>query len=88
MFHDLVMYYGAVNYVERGGNGILDLLKEYVESGGSRILFGNALLTTLVGFAAMLLKGTPAHMLASIGGVAVYLLPFALEAKNEFSNIS
>jgi hypothetical protein len=88
MFHDLVMYYGAINYVERGGNGILDLLKDYVESGGSRILFGNALLTTFVGFGAMLLKGTPAHIIASIAGVAVYLLPFALEAKNEFSNIS
>jgi len=88
MLHDLVMQYGVINQVARGGNGIVDLLKDYSESGGSRILFGNALLTVLVSFATMLLKGTPVHMIASMAGVAAYILPFALETKNEFSTIS
>ena len=88
LLHDLVMQYGVINQVARGGNGIIDLLKDYSESGGSRILFGNALLTVLVSFATMLLKGTPVHMIASMAGVAAYILPFALETKNEFSTIS
>jgi hypothetical protein len=88
LLHDLVMQYGVINQVARGGNGIVDLLKDYSESGGSRILFGNALLTVLVSFATMLLKGTPVHMIASMAGVAAYILPFALETKNEFSTIS
>jgi hypothetical protein len=88
LLHDLVMQYGVINQVARGGNGIIDLLKDYSESGGSRILFGNALLTVVVSFATMLLKGTPVHMIASMAGVAAYILPFALETKNEFSTIS
>jgi hypothetical protein len=88
MLHDLLMYYGVVNTMERGNNTIVDLLKDYTESGGSRILFGNALLTVIVSIVSMLLKGAPVHMVAALGGVAAYMIPFALEAKNEFSNIS
>jgi hypothetical protein len=88
MVHDLLMYYGVVKTMERGNNSLVDLLKDYTESGGSRILFGNALLTVMVSIGAMLLKGTPVHIVALMGGVASYILPFALEAKNEFSNIS
>jgi hypothetical protein len=86
--HDVIMYFGVITQVQRGNNAVIDLLKDYVESGGSRIVFGNVLLTSLVSMGSMILKGTPGHVVASIGGVLAYLVPYVLEARNEFSTIS
>jgi hypothetical protein len=88
LVHDLTMYYGVVKTFERGTNSIIDLLKDYAESGGSRILFGNAFLTSIVTVSAIYLKGAPPHVVASVTGLAAYMIPFMLESKNEFSNIS
>lgn len=87
-FHDVVMYFGVISQVQRGNNALIDILKDYVESGGSRIVFGNVLLTSLVSMVSIVLKGTPGHVVASIGGVLAYIVPYILEARNEFSTIS
>jgi hypothetical protein len=86
--HDLLCYYLVLTQVPKGSNSVIDVLKEYAESGGSRIIFGNTLLISFVSVLSMVLKGTPAHIVSVVGVLSAYVIPFMLEARNEFSTIS
>lgn len=86
--HDLLCNYLVLNQVPKGTNSMVDLLKEYSESGGSRIIFGNTLLISFVSVLSMVLKSTPSHIVGVVGVLSSYLIPFMLEARNEFSTIS
>ena len=82
--HDLLFYYGIINQVPRGHNTIMDTLKDYAV-GGPKIIAGNSVMMILSAGIAMLLKSQPAHILASIGTLSFYTLPYILYTKNEYS---
>jgi hypothetical protein len=85
LVHDLLFYYGIIQQVPRGQNAMIDVFKDYAAAGGAKILFGDALLMIFSSLMAMTLKSQPLHLVAVVGLVTSYILPYALYAKNQFS---
>jgi hypothetical protein len=84
--HDILFYLGVIKTIPSGDNSIIDLFKEY-SSGGVKILAGDSLMIIGSSILAMILKSSSPHVVASVGLVAVYIVPYILETKNQFSNI-
>jgi hypothetical protein len=83
--HDLLFYYGIINQVPRGHNSIIDTFKDY-SAAGPKIIAGDSIIMVLSAGIAMLLKSQPSHILASIGTLAVYTIPYILQTKNQYSS--
>jgi hypothetical protein len=78
LVHDLAFYFGIIKQVPSGANAMIDVFKAYGESGGAKILFGDALMVVGSVLLAMGLKPLPMHAVAAIGSVATYLVPYFL----------
>jgi hypothetical protein len=82
--HDLLFYYGIINQVPRGHNSVIDTFKDY-SSGGPKIIGGDALMMIASAGIAMLLKSQPTHIVASVGSLFAYAIPYILYTKNVYS---
>lgn len=85
LLHDLLFYFGVIQQIPRGHNVMMDVFKDYALSGGAKILAGDAAMMIGSAGIAMLLKGQPLHIVASIGSLLVYAVPYILYTKNQFS---
>jgi hypothetical protein len=85
LIHDLAFYYGVITQVPRGANTMMDVFKDYAASGGGKILFGDALMMIASAGLAIVFKTQPAHIVASIGALTSYLLPYFLYIRNQYS---
>jgi hypothetical protein len=86
--HDLLFYVGIIRPIPQGKNAMMDVFKEYAEAGGWKIVGFDSLMVIGSSVGAMLLKSAPLHITASIGLLTAYIVPYILETKNSFSNIS
>ena len=83
LLHDLMFYFGVVKQLPPGLNSMIDLLKTYGESGGFKILLGDAAMMTASSFLAMTLKASAGHIVSTVGLVALYVLPYILYTKKQ-----
>jgi hypothetical protein len=85
LVHDLAFYFGIIKQIPRGHNVMMDVFKDYAESGGAKILFGDALMCIASVAGAVILKQQPMHAVAAFGSLVAYALPYILYTRNEFS---
>ena len=85
LIHDLAFYFGIIKQVPRGHNAMMDVFKDYAESGGAKILFGDALMCIASVGGSIILKQQPMHLVALFGSLVAYALPYILYTKNQFS---
>jgi hypothetical protein len=85
LIHDLAFYYGVITQVPRGANTMMDVFKDYAASGGGKILFGDALMMIASSGLAITFKTMPAHILAVVGSLVTYAMPYFLYTRNQFS---
>ena len=88
LIHDILFYVGIIRPMPYGQNAMIDVFKEYAEAGGYKILGADSLMVIGSSIGAMLLKSAPLHITVSIGLLSAYVVPYILETKNSFSNIS
>lgn len=88
IIHDILFYFGVIQQVPEGKNGILDVMRPYGEAGGAKLVLGDSVIMAGTSVASMLLKASSPHIVILIGLVAAYSIPYLLEAKNEFSGLS
>ena len=67
---------------------MIDLFKEYANEVGGKIIVGDSLMIIGSSILAMLLKGSPGHVVASLALVSTYAIPYLLEKKNTYSTIA
>jgi hypothetical protein len=85
LIHDLAFYFGIIKQIPRGHNVMMDVFKDYSESGGAKILFGDALMCIGSVAGAVILKQQPMHAVAAFGSLVAYALPYILYTRNQFS---
>lgn len=88
LVHDVLFYLGVIKQVPQGHNAMIDVMKEYAESGGYKILGGDAAMVAGSSILAMLLKSAPSHLTVAIGLLATYIIPYVLETQNGYSTLS
>ena len=88
LVHDILFYVGIIRPMAAGQNAMIDVMKEYAASGGYKILGADSLMMIGSSVIAMLLKAAPAHVVASVGLLSAYVIPYVLESRNNFSNIA
>jgi hypothetical protein len=86
--HDVLFYLGPIRSVPRGQNAMMDVFKEYAETAGYKSIGADSMMVIGTSICAMLLKSAPVHVTFFIGLVTSYAIPYLLETKNEYSNIS
>jgi hypothetical protein len=85
LIHDLAFYFGIIKQIPRGHNVMMDVFKDYADSGGAKILFGDALMCIASVAGAVILKQQPMHAVAAFGSLVAYALPYILYTRNQFS---
>lgn len=85
--HDLLFYLGVIRPIPQGSNAMMDVFKEYAESGGAKILAADSMMMIGSSIASMLLKSAPGFVTVFAGLIGLYIVPYILEAKNQYSNI-
>jgi hypothetical protein len=85
--HDVLFYFGVIKPIEPGRNAMMDVFKEYAASGGAKVVAADSAMMIGSSVLSMLLKAAPAHLVAFIGLMSVYTLPYILETRNQFSSI-
>ena len=83
-----LFYFIIVRPTSQGQNTMIDVLREIVAANGWRVLGLDAIKALATVFGSMVLKAAPLHVTAAVGMVSSYIIPFALESKNVFSNIA
>ena len=85
MVHDLLFYVGVIKPIDRGANSMMDVFKDYAESGSWRILVADAGMVVASAGIAMAYKGAAASgSIAGVAGItslAAYAVPYLLAAK-------
>lgn len=84
VLHDLLFYFGVITQVPRGHNAMIDVFKDYSAAGPRVIALDSFMMIASAGI-AMLLKAQPSHLVASIGALTTYVLPYILYTKNQYS---
>ena len=79
---------GVIRPMPTGDNAMIDVFKDYANEGGAKILAADSLMVIGTGVFAMLLKGSPGHVVASLALVSTYAIPYLLEKKNTYSTIA
>lgn len=87
VIHDILFYLGIIRQVPQGQNAMMDVFKEYAQSGGAKIIAADSAMIASSSVLAMLLKGMSGNAFAFIGLLAMYTVPYILETRNNFSNI-
>jgi hypothetical protein len=85
IIHDVLFYFGVIKQVPQGHNGMIDVFKDYAASGGAKVIGADSAMMVGSSILSMLLKTAPAHITAFIGILSVYIVPYILETKNEYS---
>jgi uncharacterized membrane protein YidH (DUF202 family) len=86
--HDVLFYIGVIRQVPEGQNGVVDLFKKYADAGGWRVVAGDSAIMAGTSISSMLLKAFPLHGVVFLGLTGAYMLPYFMEARNEFSVLS
>ena len=84
VIHDLLFYFGIISQIPRGHNAMIDVFKDY-SAAGPKILAGDAVMMIVSAGIAMLLKAQPTHLVASVGALTTYAVPYILYTKNQYS---
>jgi hypothetical protein len=84
VFHDLLFYYGVINQLPRGHNSVIDTFKDYSVK-GPVVIAGDSVMMIASAGIAMLLKSQPTHIVASVGSLFAYVVPYILYTKNVYS---
>jgi hypothetical protein len=87
VIHDILFYFGVIRQVPQGQNAMMDVFKEYAQSGGAKIIAADSAMVASSAVIAMVLKGLSGNLVTFIGLLAVYTVPYILETRNNFSNI-
>jgi hypothetical protein len=82
--HDILFYVGVIEPIPRGHNAMIDIFKNY-SSGGLKIVIGDALMMASSVAIAIFLKAQPSHVVASVGALSVYTLPYILYTNNKYT---
>jgi hypothetical protein len=88
IIHDVLFYFGVIKTVPRGQNAMMDVFKDYAESGGAKVVAADSAMMIGSSFFSMALKAMPAPWIPLVGLLVAYTVPFILETKNEFSGMS
>jgi len=83
LLHDLLFYFGIIKQLPPGHNAMIDVMRQYGETGGFKILLGDAAMMTASSFLAMALKASSGHIVSAVGLVALYVLPYILYTKKQ-----
>jgi len=87
VLYDILFYMGVIQQVPKGQNAMIDVMKEYSSSAGSRAILGDsAMMISSVGL-AMIFKGMEAHASVFLGLIVLHALPFILETRNDYSTL-
>jgi hypothetical protein len=83
--HDLLFYYGVIQPIPAGHNGMIDVFKAYAASGQGRILVADAAM--MVGSAAIAstLVSLPTFATLFVGSLAIYAIPYILTTRNRYT---
>lgn len=87
LVHDILFYLGVIRQVPQGQNSMMDVFKDYAESGGAKILAADSAMVIGSSIVSMLLKAAPPHVVVSVALITAYVLPYVMTARNNFSNI-
>ena len=66
---------------------MIDVFKEYAQSGGAKIIAADSAMIASSAVIAMVLKGLSGNVVTFIALLAMYTVPYILETRNNFSNI-
>ena len=88
LIHDLLFYVGIIRPLPTGENAMIDVMKDYANECGPKILAADSLMVIGTSIFAMLLKGSSPHVVASLAILSTYMIPYILEKKNAYSTIS
>lgn len=83
LIHDLLFYFGIIKQLPAGHNAMIDVMRQYGESGGFKILLGDAAMMTASSFLAMALKASSGHIVSAVGLMALYIVPYILYTKRQ-----
>lgn len=87
LLHDILFYIGVIRPIPTGHNSMIDVFKEYAASGGAKILAADSMMVAASSGIAMLLKNVSVPGVSFIGLLALYVVPYILETRNNFSSI-
>jgi hypothetical protein len=87
LLHDLLFYFGVIRPIPQGSNAMMDVFKDYAESGGAKILAADSMMMIGSSVAAMALKAAPGFVTVFAGLIGLYIVPYILETRNQYSNI-
>jgi hypothetical protein len=85
VIHDILFYFGVIKNVQPGSNAMMDVFRDYAESGGAKVVAADSAMMVGSSVLSMLLKVTPGPWVAMIGMLAVYTVPYILEKRNDYS---
>jgi hypothetical protein len=85
--HDVLFYFGVIKPTEPGSNAMMDVFKEYAETGGAKVIAADSAMMVGSSVLSMVLKGVSSPVLMFIGLVSFYTVPYILEKRNQFSSI-
>ena len=85
--HDLLFYLGVIRPIPQGSNAMMDVFKDYAEGGGAKILAADSMMMIGSSIGAMLLKAAPGYITVFAGLIGLYIVPYILETRNQYSNI-
>lgn len=86
--HDVAFYMGVVRPIPAGHNAMIDIFKMYGEEVGVKGIVADSGLVIASTGVSMLLKAAPAHVTAIVGILGLYMVPYILETRNQYSVIS
>lgn len=83
--HDIFFYLFVIKPIPKGHNRMMDVFKDYAQSGGGKIIVADAAMMVGSAFLAMIFKEAPPHLVALTGLFSIYTLPYILETTNKYS---
>lgn len=86
--HDIGFYFGVVRPIPAGHNAMIDIFKMYGEEVGVKAIASDSAMMMASSGLAMLLKSAPPHITALVGMIGIYIVPYLLETRNQYSVIS
>ncbi len=88
IIHDIGFYFGVVKPIPAGHNAMIDIFKMYGEEVGAKAIASDSAMMIASSGLAMILKSAPPHITALVGLIGIYIVPYILETRNQFSVIS
>jgi len=88
VLHDLLFYIGVIQQVPKGSNAMIDVMKEYSTSAGTRAIIGDSAMMISSLAIAMIAKGMELHAAVFLGILGLYGIPYILETRNDYSSLS